>query len=96
MAWMYILRCGDGSFYVGSTTDLEGRVAQHQSGEGAEYTRRRRPVTLVYAVEFARVEDAFLFEKRVQGWRRAKREALITGRPDLLPRLAKRVRRSTS
>jgi putative endonuclease len=80
MAHMYILECADGSFYVGSTTNLDARVAQHQSGDGAAYTRRRRPVRLVYAAEFDRVTDAYAFEKQVQGWSRAKRRALIDGR----------------
>ena len=42
MAWVYILECSDGSLYVGSTTDVERRVWQHQNGEGAAYTKRRR------------------------------------------------------
>ena len=92
MAWTYILECADGSLYVGSTTDLERRVSQHNLGLGAAYTRlrRRRPVRLVWAAEFERVEDAFLYEKQVQGWSRAKRIALIEGRFDALPDLASR------
>jgi putative endonuclease len=89
MAWVYILECSDGSFYVGSTVDLEGRVSQHQSGDGATYTRRRRPVRLAWAADFARVDEAFAFEKRVQGWGRAKRIALIEGRWSDLPALAR-------
>ena len=94
MAWTYILRCADGSLYVGSTTDLERRVWQHDNGEGAAYTRRpgRRPVTLAWAVEYERVEDAFAHEKQLQGWGRAKREALIAGRTEDLATLAKRPR----
>jgi len=80
MAWVYILRCADDSYYVGSTVDLDRRVWQHQEGLGAAYTRRRRPVTLVWSADFDRVDEAFAFEKRVQGWSRAKREALIDGR----------------
>ena len=94
MAWMYILECADGSYYVGSTTDLEARLHQHQIGEGAAYTRRprRRPVTLVFSAEFENVAEAFAAEKQVQGWSRAKREALITGRTDALPALASRAK----
>ena len=87
---MYILRCRDSSFYVGSTWNLEQRVIQHQAGQGSEYTRRRLPVTLVFAAEFGRIEEAFLMEKRVQGWSRAKRQALIEGRYADLPNLAKK------
>jgi putative endonuclease len=94
---MYILQCADGSFYVGSTFDLDGRVWEHNQGLGAVYTRRpgRRPVTLVYAADFDRIDEAFAFEKRVQGWRRAKRIALIEGRFDDLPELSRRRSRST-
>ncbi|MFZ5847003.1 MAG: GIY-YIG nuclease family protein [Actinomycetota bacterium] len=90
MAWTYILECADGSYYVGSTVDLERRVSEHNNGLGAAYTRRRRPVTLRWAGEFDRVEDAYAFEKQVQGWGRRKREALISGRLQHLPVLASR------
>ncbi|WP_107771535.1 GIY-YIG nuclease family protein [Nocardioides sediminis] len=93
MAWTYILECADASYYVGSTVDLERRVSQHDLGEGAAYTRRRLPVRLVWAAQFARVDDACAFEKQVQGWRRDKRIALIEGRYDDLPALALRYRR---
>ena len=97
MPWMYILECADGSYYVGSTVDLDGRVWQHNEGLGAAYTRprRRRPVTLVFAADFARIDEAFAFEKRVQGWSRAKRLALIENRWEDLPELALRHSRST-
>lgn len=95
MAWMYILECVDGSYYVGSTKDLERRFAQHQDGLGANYTSRRLPVKLVYHEEYERVDDAFYREKQVQGWRRAKRETLINGEPKLLPALAKKVFRKS-
>jgi len=91
MAWMYILECSDGSYYVGSTKNLERRLSEHQEGLGARYTTRRLPVKLVYCEEYDRVADAFYREKQIQGWRRAKREALINGDPDLLPALAKKI-----
>jgi putative endonuclease len=90
MAFTYILRCSDGSYYVGSTTYLEARTFQHQQGLGAEYTRRRLPVELVWSGEFSTVQQAFAFEKQVQGWNRRKREALIEGRFQDLPGLASR------
>jgi len=80
MPYMYILRCGDGTFYVGSTRDLERRLAQHERGEGAAYTRRRPPVALVHCEEYERIDDAYAREKQVQNWGRAKRLALIDGR----------------
>ena len=95
MAWTYLLECADGTLYVGSTTDLERRVSEHNLGLGAAYTRlrRRRPVRLLWAGEFTRVDDAYLFEKQVQGWGRAKRMALVERRFDDLPELAARPRR---
>ncbi|MES2092265.1 MAG: GIY-YIG nuclease family protein [Actinomycetota bacterium] len=87
---MYILECADNSLYVGSTIDLERRLSQHAAGEGAAYTRRRRPVRLVFAEEFARIDEAFAREKQVQGWSRAKRIALIEGRFDRLNGLSRK------
>jgi len=77
--WMYILECADGSYYTGSTNNLERRFAQHQAGEGANHTKKRLPVKLVYFEEFQRVDEAFFREKQVQGWSRKKKEALING-----------------
>jgi len=75
----YILRCADETFYVGSTVDLSRRLEQHQQGLGSAYTRRRLPVQLAWSNEFARIDEAFLWEKRIQGWSHAKRQALIDG-----------------
>jgi putative endonuclease len=90
MPFVYILRCSDDSYYVGSTWDLERRVGEHNLGLGAAYTRRRRPVRLVWSAECDRVSDAYAIEKQIQGWSRAKRQALIDGRTDLLTGLASR------
>ncbi|GAA1908047.1 GIY-YIG nuclease family protein [Nocardioides lentus] len=92
MPYAYMLRCRDGSYYVGSTWDLDRRVADHNLGQGlgAAYTSSRRPVVLVWSQHFDRIEDAFAFEKRVQGWGRAKREALIRGDWDAISALARR------
>jgi predicted GIY-YIG superfamily endonuclease len=89
MASVYILECSDGTYYVGSTTDLGARLEQHRLGMGARYTARRRPVKLVWSMEFESVVDAFAFEKQVQNWSRQKRRALIDGRLDDLPGLAR-------
>ena len=88
MPFTYMLECADGSLYVGSTVNLEARVSQHDLGQGAAYTRprRRRPVRLAWCAQFDRVEDAFRYEKQIQGWSRAKRLALIEGRAELLAR----------
>jgi putative endonuclease len=90
MPWMYILQCGDGSFYVGSTRDLARRMEEHALGIGGLYTSQRLPVRLVYYEEYPNIRDAFFREKQVQGWSRAKRIALINTDYDQLPRLAKK------
>ncbi|NYF97411.1 GIY-YIG nuclease family protein [Janibacter cremeus] len=90
MAHVYILRCGDGSYYVGSTRNLQHRMHQHGSGHGSRYTSTRMPVELVWAHETELVTEAYALEKRIQGWSRAKREALIRGDFAALPGLARR------
>jgi putative endonuclease len=77
--WMYILLCSDGSYYTGSTNNLELRITQHQNGEGANHTKKRLPVKLLYFEEYDRIDFAFYREKQVQGWSRRKKEALMNG-----------------
>jgi putative endonuclease len=89
--YIYILECVDGSYYTGSTKDLEQRLREHQNSQGSNYTKRRLPVKLVYFEEFQRIDEAFYREKQVQGWGRKKKEALINGEHHLLPELAKKV-----
>ena len=86
--YMYILLCSDESYYTGSTNNLELRLDQHQAGKGANHTRERLPVKLIYYEEYSHIDDAFYREKQVQGWSRIKKEALINGTPELLPELA--------
>jgi putative endonuclease len=90
MAWMYMLECADRSYYVGSTINLERRLWEHNQGTGAKYTSRRLPVHLVFASEFSSIEEAYTIEKQVQGWGRAKREALIRGDYEALPSLSRK------
>ena len=79
-AFLYILRCADGSFYIGVTrTALEIRVAQHNAGTLGGYTATRRPVTLVYSQWFDRITDAIENERKLKKWSRAKKEAFIRG-----------------
>ncbi len=86
--YVYILECSDGSYYTGSTQNLELRLLQHQNGEGSNHTKKRLPVKLVYYEEFPRVDLAFHREKQIQGWSRKKKQALINGEFDKLPELA--------
>jgi putative endonuclease len=90
--YMYILLCSDGSYYTGSTNDLRRRLEQHQNGEGANHTKKRLPITLLYYEEYSRIDEAFYREKQIQGWSRKKKEALMEGNADLLPELAKAYR----
>jgi putative endonuclease len=82
--YIYILKCANGNFYTGSTIDLERRLRQHQQGKGANYTRKHRPVVLVYHQEFPTIQEAFRREKQIQGWSYAKKQALIDGDFDKL------------
>jgi putative endonuclease len=90
-AYVYIVRCCDGSFYTGSTRgELEDRVNQHNAGSFGGYTATRRPVTLVYAEYFDRIVDAVSAERQIKGWGRRKKEALIQHDYDALKGLARR------
>ena len=88
MPFAYMLRCSDDSFYVGSCRNLYFRLWEHQEGLGAVYTRKRRPVELVWFDKFDRIDDAFAREKQVQNWSRSKRIALIERRYADLPALS--------
>lgn len=87
---MYILLCGDGSYYTGSTRNLERRINQHKTGEGAIHTKIHQPVELIYCEEFSRIDHAFYREKQIQNWSHEKKKALIEGRYDELKRSAKK------
>lgn len=85
---MYILECSDGSYYTGSKNNLARRISEHSLGEGANHTKKRLPVKLVYWEEYPRIDYAFYREKQVQRWTRKKKEALIRGDNVKLPELA--------
>ncbi|MDV7187655.1 GIY-YIG nuclease family protein [Lutibacter sp. TH_r2] len=86
--FVYILECSDGSYYTGSTIDLELRFIQHQEGKGANHTRKRLPVKLMFFEEFTSIEEAFKREKQVQGWSRKKKLALINNKIEELSKFA--------
>ncbi len=88
MPYLYILECADGSYYTGSTWDLEKRLWEHQNGLGAKHTAKHLPVTLVYCEECERIEDAYTREKQIQGWSRKKKQALMAGDMNKLHSLA--------
>jgi putative endonuclease len=87
--WAYVLHCNAGRFYAGHTDDLERRIVQHQSGEVPGFTRDYLPVTLVWSQEFPTRVEALVAERRIKGWSRAKKLALIRGDWDEISRLAK-------
>ena len=97
IACVYMLRCNDGSYYVGSARgveepggDLERRVNEHNWGlHPKAYTFKRRPVELIFHQEFEFVTDAIAVERQIKGWSRAKKEALIRGDFDALKMLAR-------
>jgi putative endonuclease len=90
-AYLYILRCADGSYYVGTTRkSLEERIGEHNAGLHGGYTASRRPVTMVFTQHFETITDAVAAERQVKGWSRAKKEAMIKGEWNRLPDLAKR------
>jgi putative endonuclease len=90
-AYVYILRCADGSYYVGTTRkSIEERISEHNAGLLGGYTLTRRPVTLAFAQHFEIITDAIAAERQIKGWSRAKKAALIKGEWDRLPELAKR------
>jgi putative endonuclease len=97
MAFVYMLRCADGAYYVGSTrTDLESRIGAHNIGHYGGYTRSRRPVTLVWSQEFQLITDAIAAERQIKGWRRDKKDALIGADFERIKRLASRSKSKSS
>jgi predicted GIY-YIG superfamily endonuclease len=87
---VYILRCSDGSLYIGQTQDLEDRVRQHQDGVGCVFTASRRPVTVVYTEAVGSRNEAQRRERQIKRWSSAKKEALIDGDARRLHMLSRR------
>jgi predicted GIY-YIG superfamily endonuclease len=88
--FVYMLRCSDKSYYVGLTREgLDARIADHKSARYPGYTHSRRPIELVWSADFIWLKDAIACERRIKGWRRAKKEALIRGDYEALRSLAK-------
>lgn len=76
--YLYILRCGDGSFYTGITTDVDQRLEVHRAGKGAKYTRGRGPLELVYREVCCDHSDALKREHAVKKLTRTQKEQLIS------------------
>ena len=88
--WTYMLHCNGGAFYVGHTDDLECRIAQHEAGQTPGFTRDHIPVKLVWSEAFSTREAALAMERRIKGWSRAKKEALIRSDWKAVSRFAQR------
>ena len=87
--YVYILRCSDDSYYTGHTDNLDQRMAQHGEGSGCAYTSKRRPLNLLWATDCQSRTEAFELERRLHGWSRAKKEALMRGDFAALPGLSR-------
>ncbi len=91
MSFVYIVQCSDGSYYTGVTRrSLEARISEHNAGVIPGYIKSRRPVSLAFAQEFQNITGAIAMERRIKGWSRRKKAALIAGDFRALRSLAKR------
>jgi putative endonuclease len=90
MYYVYILRCADDSYYVGSAQNVAARVKAHNHGRGAAYTFKHRPVRVVYSEAFDSEFQAMTRERQLKRWSRAKKEALVAGDLNSLKDLGKR------
>lgn len=86
---LYILKCADGSLYIGHTDDLDARMEQHDQGKGSSYTSKRRPLQLIHAEEFETRYEALTLERKLKGWSRAKKLAYMAGDWTSVKRLSK-------
>jgi predicted GIY-YIG superfamily endonuclease len=84
---VYLLRCSDRSIYVGWTSDLTTRLAQHQAGKASKHTAARRPVVLIFQEQHVTSESAIARERQIKRWSRRKKEALADGNLELLKQL---------
>lgn len=86
---MYILLCNNDEYYVGSTTNLQERLHEHESGRGCDFTAAHLPVKLVYTEEYPTIEEAYNRERQLHRWSKAKKDALICGDIERLKQLSK-------
>ena len=84
--FVYLLRCADGTFYAGSTTDVDARARAHNEGRGARYTSGRRPVTVVYREACGSRSAALKREHALKRLTRSAKEELASGTPGLKTR----------
>ena len=91
LSYVYILKCSNGTYYTGITSNLERRVHEHKIGKHKDsYTFKLRPLELKFYAEFTDIQLAIETEKQIKKWSKAKKEALINNQFDILPNLAKK------
>ncbi|MDY9921287.1 MAG: GIY-YIG nuclease family protein [Synergistota bacterium] len=76
-AWVYILRCSDGSLYTGWTNDIEKRLASHNRGTASKYTRGRRPVELIFKEGFKTKEEAMSREAKIKSLKKTEKLLIV-------------------
>lgn len=87
MWFVYILLCNNGSYYIGSSNNVDQRVKDHLNGKGGRFTRSHKPQKLVYTEELPNKSEALKREAQLKTWSRAKKEAIIAGNLELLKKL---------
>jgi putative endonuclease len=88
MAFVYLVRCADGSLYVGWTEDVEPRIATHNEGRGVSYTSRRRPVTLAFVESHTTAESARRRERQIKRWSAVASDQILAFRGPVIGRTA--------
>ncbi len=86
---MYMLKCSDGSYYIGHTDDIDKRISEHMQGEVSGYTKTRLPIKVVYVQSFGTRDEAINAEQQIKGWTRKKKEALIREDWETIKKLSK-------
>lgn len=90
-AFVYILKCSDDSYYIGHTENIEKRLQEHSTKIDKNcYIANRLPIQLLYVKEFETRNEAFIFERKIKKWNRAKKEALMSGNIQSLKKLSKK------
>ncbi|MBT4349561.1 GIY-YIG nuclease family protein [bacterium] len=79
--YIYLARCNDQTLYTGYTSNLIQREAKHNAGEGAKYTRARRPIRIIYSEKFNTISEAMIRECQIKSWTKLKKEKLIKKQP---------------
>jgi predicted GIY-YIG superfamily endonuclease len=90
MHYVYIVKCADGAYYTGTTHNLQKRIDEHNDGTYGGWTSHRRPVVLVWSDSAPDEHQAFLIERQIKGWSRAKKEALIANGVSAVPEAMKK------